>query len=91
MAATSQASHKRFVAQGEHPDVSYCKDPTIGPILSTALGDLYESQPGNPLHFLGNWLLNYHSATKGKELLEESFTEKQELDKSYAESVEALK
>jgi hypothetical protein len=43
MAKVENASHARFIGAEEHPDVTYCKDPSVGPILSAALADLYEA------------------------------------------------
>ena len=41
MSQLENASHARFLGSEEHPDVSFCKDDTIGPVLSAALSATY--------------------------------------------------
>lgn len=60
-------NHARFIKAQEHEDVKYLKQDDVGNVVSEALSDLYLAKPENPLHFLGNWLLNYAATLKNKE------------------------
>ena len=83
MAQVDNPSHARFLGTEEHPDVTFCKDDTIGPVLSAALSAVYAAQPRNPVHFLGNWLVQHASAEKGKQDLTKSFEQRTEALKAY--------
>jgi hypothetical protein len=50
----------------DHPNVQYIKDEAIGPVIAQGLARLYRANPSDPVHFLGNWFLNYHSTNKGR-------------------------
>mmetsp|Transcript_30084 Transcript_30084/g.53339 ORF Transcript_30084/g.53339 Transcript_30084/m.53339 type:complete len:650 (+) Transcript_30084:28-1977(+) len=81
-------NHARFVLDDEHPDVSYLKQDEIGLVLSRGLGELYMAQPHNPLHFLGNWLVNYAAQMKHRDALRDRLTVKEKL-KAKKEAEEA--
>jgi hypothetical protein len=72
-------NHARFVLDDEHPDVSYLKQDEIGLVVSRGLGELYMAQPHNPLHFLGNWLVNYAAQMKHRDKLTDRLVLKEKL------------
>ena len=80
---------QRYVAQPEHEDVTYLKDDQIGGILSKGLAELYQRQPAHPIHFLGNWLLNYAATEKNKAKEAMQAERKQLLDSKYQQTLEA--
>lgn len=90
MSQVENPSHARFLGSEEHPDVSFCRDDTIGPVLSAALSATYAAQPRNPVHFLGSWLMQHANATKGKQELTQSFETREQMLKAYQDSLDAL-
>lgn len=63
----AQVNHNRFKKHADHPDISYLKSDAVGKVLAKGLGQLYKNKPSNPLHFLGNWLVNYAAFLRNKD------------------------
>lgn len=82
-------NHARFILDDEHPDVSYLKQDEIGLVLSRGLGELYMAQPHNPLHFLGNWLVNYSAQMKHRDALTDRQVLKEKLKAKKVEEEQA--
>lgn len=40
-------------------DIEYLKSDHVGKIVAQGLADLYRAKPQHPLHYLGNWFINY--------------------------------
>lgn len=40
-------------------DIEYLKSDHVGKIVAQGLSDLYRAKPTHPLHYLGNWFINY--------------------------------
>ena len=75
----------------DHPNVQYIKEESIGPVIAQGLAKLVRESPEDPVHFLGNWLLNYHSTNKGRAGLNAEDKRKKELMDKQASALEALK
>ncbi|CAG9313927.1 unnamed protein product [Blepharisma stoltei] len=86
----AHSQSNRFKKAEDHPDVSYLKSDAVGKVLSKALGQLYKHQPSNPLHFLGNWLINYASLTKNKEISKKKAEETIRLKQKYENAIQDM-
>ena len=80
-------NHSRFVKQEDHPDVEYLKQDEIGLVISKGLGELYVTKPTNPLHYLGNWLLNHAAVLKKEEAEKTRAQRKSELIEKHAQAM----
>jgi hypothetical protein len=85
----AESKLQRYAAQPEHMDVTYLKQDQVGGILAKGLAELYQQQPAHPIHFLGNWLLNYAATEKNKAQEVAKEERKQLLDSKYQQTLEA--
>jgi hypothetical protein len=82
----------RFLKPELHPDVTYLLQEELGGVIGEALGNLYEAKPANPLHYLGNWLLNLSAARKKETRRKERESQKKTLiDKHKSQLIERQK
>ena len=85
----AESKLQRYAAQPEHEDVTFLKQDQIGGILSKGLAELYQQQPAHPIHFLGNWLLNFAATEKNKAQEVAKTERKLLLDAKYQQTLEA--
>ena len=60
----------------------------VTPVLSMALGELYQSQPQNQLYFLGNWLITYSKSRQNLNAESEKSTTREFLQDQYQKSLQ---
>lgn len=85
----AESKLQRYAAQPEHEDVTFLKQDQVGGILAQGLAELYQQQPAHPIHFLGNWLLNFAATEKNKALEASKLERKLLLDAKYQQTLEA--